>query len=32
MPPKRDIWTTVKDEEHFMQFYNADNKKLVGKN
>jgi hypothetical protein len=30
MPPKKEYWTTITDEDHFMKFFNVDNKKLVG--
>lgn len=30
MPPKKiEIYTTIRDEEHFLQFYNENNKKLL---
>ena len=31
MPPKIDYWTTIKEEEVFLKYFNEDNKRLVGK-
>jgi hypothetical protein len=31
MPPKSNaiIWTIIKDEDHFLKYFNEDNKKLT---
>jgi len=30
MPPKRDLTVKFATEEHFLQYYNEENKKLLG--
>ena len=30
MPPKKDYWEIVKDEDIFLKYFNEDNKRLVG--
>ena len=32
MPPKKEYFVTIRDEEHFLQYYNESNDHLVGKN
>ena len=30
MPPKKEYWETIKDEEQFLKYFNEENKRLVG--
>lgn len=29
MPPRKEYWTVIKDEEKFMEYFNEDNKRLT---
>jgi len=30
MPPKKDYWDIIKDEDVFLRYFNEENKRLVG--